>query len=57
MDDVKKTIKKLERLYKSKKYTHKKVAGRDDNESKIRSNVKTQNDLYPNAKDIKKHLI
>ena len=41
VDDVKKTIKKLERLYKSKKYSHKRI-GQSwyDYESAFRCNVK-----------------
>ena len=57
VDDVKKTIKKLERLYKSKKYTHKRIwqVGMIM-KVRLEAMLKHKNDLYPNAKNVKKRF-
>ena len=57
IDDVKKTIKKLERLYKSKKYTHKRIwqVGMIM-KVRLEAMLKHKNDLYPNAKNVKKRF-
>ena len=57
IDDVKKTIKKLERLYKSKKYTHKRIwqVGMIM-KVRLEAMLKHKNDLYPNAKKVKQRF-
>jgi hypothetical protein len=53
--DVKKTIQKLERLYKNKKYTHKRIwqVGMIL-KVRLEAMLKHKKTLYPQAKDVKK---
>ena len=53
--DVKKTIQKLERLYKKKKYTHKRIwqVGMIL-KVRLEAMLKHKKTLYPQAKDVKK---
>lgn len=52
--DLKNTIKKLEQLYKTNKYTHKRIwqVGMIM-KVRLEAMVKHQKDLYPNAKNVK----
>jgi len=56
-DDVLKTVRKLERLYKSKKYTHKRI-WQVGMIMKVRLEAmkKHKNTLYPNAKNVNKRF-
>ena len=55
--DVKDTIQKLERLYKTNKYTHKRIwqVGMIM-KVRLEAMVKHQKDLYPNAKRVKQRF-
>ena len=55
LDDVKSTIKKLEKLYKTKKYNHKRI-WQVGMIMKVRLEAmkKHKNKLYPNAKNVTK---
>ena len=54
IDDIKSTIKKLERLYKTKKYSHKRIwqVGMIM-KVRLEAMLKHRNSLYPNAKNVK----
>jgi uncharacterized protein len=57
IDDVKNTIRKLEKLYKQKKYTHKRI-WRVGMIMKVRLEAMLKNiHLYPKAKNIKKRFL
>jgi len=58
LDDVKNTIKKLERLYKTKKYPHKRIwqVGMIM-KVRLEAMLKHKNTLYKNAKNVKQRYI
>jgi len=58
INDVKQTIKKLERLYKAEKYTHKRIwqVGMIM-KVRLEAMLKHKNERYPNAKKVKERFI